>query len=256
MSEPSLQSQPPAAGFIPGIYNYCDSWCSRCAFSARCRVFQMRSAAERAEAAGEDAESAMKAVLEIDDTPPRPPMTASEQLEWEALMERVSTPLSPEQEAGITAAIDRQREWVDAHPLSAATREYAHDAHEVMEALERMPGADALAELARDTIRHFAFFISAKTHRALSGLADAAMNEDEGGTDEDDGRMYDANGSACVARRGISESREAWRTLSQIAASDDIASVMIRRLSELDAAFAAAFPGAATFRRPGFDRHE
>src|SRR5678816_4802270 len=26
-------------GFIVGIYNYCDSWCDRCAFTSHCRVF-------------------------------------------------------------------------------------------------------------------------------------------------------------------------------------------------------------------------
>jgi hypothetical protein len=25
--------------FIDGIYNYCDRWCERCAFTARCRLF-------------------------------------------------------------------------------------------------------------------------------------------------------------------------------------------------------------------------
>lgn len=26
-------------GFIVGIYNYCDAWCARCAFTSHCRVF-------------------------------------------------------------------------------------------------------------------------------------------------------------------------------------------------------------------------
>ena len=26
-------------GFIVGVYNYCDRWCERCAFTSRCRVF-------------------------------------------------------------------------------------------------------------------------------------------------------------------------------------------------------------------------
>ena len=26
-------------GFIAGIFNYCDSWCERCAFTSYCRVF-------------------------------------------------------------------------------------------------------------------------------------------------------------------------------------------------------------------------
>lgn len=27
--------------FISGIYNYCDRWCERCAFTARCMNFAM-----------------------------------------------------------------------------------------------------------------------------------------------------------------------------------------------------------------------
>ena len=30
---------------IPGIYNYCDSWCERCAFTNRCRSFQLQQQA-------------------------------------------------------------------------------------------------------------------------------------------------------------------------------------------------------------------
>ena len=29
--------------FIPGIYNYCDRWCERCAYTSRCLQFQIES---------------------------------------------------------------------------------------------------------------------------------------------------------------------------------------------------------------------
>jgi len=35
--------------FIPGIFNYCDRWCERCAFTARCRTFAMEQEADRRE---------------------------------------------------------------------------------------------------------------------------------------------------------------------------------------------------------------
>ncbi|HET6881236.1 MAG TPA: hypothetical protein VFI31_13835, partial [Pirellulales bacterium] len=31
--------------FIDGIYNYCDRWCERCAFTERCRVYDMEQKA-------------------------------------------------------------------------------------------------------------------------------------------------------------------------------------------------------------------
>ena len=30
--------------FIPGIYNYCDRWCERCSFTARCLVYAQEEA--------------------------------------------------------------------------------------------------------------------------------------------------------------------------------------------------------------------
>ena len=29
--------------FIPSIFNYCDRWCERCAFTSRCRVYAMEN---------------------------------------------------------------------------------------------------------------------------------------------------------------------------------------------------------------------
>ena len=31
----------PEGDFIPGIYNYCDSWCERCLYTSRCMNFAM-----------------------------------------------------------------------------------------------------------------------------------------------------------------------------------------------------------------------
>ena len=33
-------------GFIVGIFNYCDSWCQRCAFTSRCHLFADRAEIE------------------------------------------------------------------------------------------------------------------------------------------------------------------------------------------------------------------
>ena len=36
--DPDLMDNP---DWIPGIYNYCDRWCERCAFTGKCRSFAM-----------------------------------------------------------------------------------------------------------------------------------------------------------------------------------------------------------------------
>ena len=46
-----------ASKFISGIFNYCDAWCDRCAFTRRCRNFAMREeirASGRAEARSDE----------------------------------------------------------------------------------------------------------------------------------------------------------------------------------------------------------
>jgi hypothetical protein len=38
---------PGRSKYIDGIFNYCDSWCERCAFASRCRNFAMQRSLER-----------------------------------------------------------------------------------------------------------------------------------------------------------------------------------------------------------------
>ena len=205
-----------AVEYIPGVYNYCDSWCRRCAFTARCRVF----------------------------TPKRPNLGE--------FLEHSRRPLAMEDEARIDTWIKRQRTWVAAHPLAKLGREYADAAASmaiVLETIQR-DSSDEVVRLAVDAIQHFAHLIPAKTIRALSSLAIAADDRENVDTD----RMADANGSARVTRLGIAESSDAWRVLSAVGVhDDDVPAAMIAHLSELDAALASAFPGADTFKRPGFD---
>ena len=237
MSEPTYPALPKPGRFIPGIYNYCDSWCGRCRFSSQCRVFQMRSTFERTTGTDDQREAAVTRML----------------ADHDAAEEARIPELTPEDEARINDIVERQRVWVEAHALTTPTRHYGDTALEIVDELESMLDAkpDAVVALAFETIRHFAYMIPAKIHRALSGLADA-QHEDADGND-DDGRMYDANGSARITRIGIAESRDAWRVLSEGRFGDGIPLDMIRQLSTIDAWLAQACPGAETFRRPGFD---
>src|SRR5688500_10207507 len=41
--------------FIPGIYNYCDRWCERCALSHRCLNYAMEQADDDADPSARDA---------------------------------------------------------------------------------------------------------------------------------------------------------------------------------------------------------
>src|SRR5690606_11821977 len=62
--------------YIDGIFNYCDRWCERCPFTARCRTFAMEQEFERAEQEGRDPEDIdwdsfwTRVGLSFDNTPP------------------------------------------------------------------------------------------------------------------------------------------------------------------------------------------
>src|SRR5262245_17158379 len=66
-------------GFVDSIFNYCDRWCERCAFTSWCRLF-----AEKAEAEAEG-DPTLKPVLEApllpQDVPPDPPREVQELIE-------------------------------------------------------------------------------------------------------------------------------------------------------------------------------
>ena len=80
-------------GFIVSIFNYCDSWCEKCPFTSRCRVF-----ADRAE---------MEARLDpvhtpLVNTPPRPEEAEPEPPAWmreliEEMNEACKRPMSDEE---------------------------------------------------------------------------------------------------------------------------------------------------------------
>jgi hypothetical protein len=50
---PTLMEQD-ESGYIPGIFNYCDRWCERCAFTLRCRTYAMESSMRRRGGMGDE----------------------------------------------------------------------------------------------------------------------------------------------------------------------------------------------------------
>jgi len=252
MANPGIGGGNARTKLIPGIYNYCDSWCSRCRFTQRCRSFQMRAAFERAAETGLDPDAAVEAVLDEGEDMRGPVVHDAQYREFLELIDRANRPMTPAEEAEFNRRIKEEEERLNRHPLVVDSREYSTVALQILEAISAMTQQtdDPILAAALETIGWFAYFIPAKTRRALHGLIDAEVDDDM-----DDGALSDANGSAKIARLAIAESLDAWRTVLQAtpAAGDGVPEAMIRRLSALDAALAVAFPGAERFRRPGFD---
>jgi hypothetical protein len=221
---------------IPGIYNYCDGRCGRCAFTDRCLVF-VENVAEDGERRAEnpavdDAEASLERTLAM----------LTEIARREGVDLTASAPQGDMHRTPIT--LDHERD-----PLVAHAREYSTIAWRVSRAVAPIVAArgDHAAIEAVGTIEWFSSRIAAKLYRAVCGHADAWQFEGEVQTDYD--------GSAKVALLAIRESREAWVTLMEAgkAAADGIPAHAVKSLDHLDAAVCERFPRAEQFVRPGFD---
>jgi hypothetical protein len=218
-------------GFIVSIFNYCDRWCERCAFTSHCRLFADMA---RAQAAMDPALAAVVHAPGLPaDAPPPPPAWLEELIE-EA--ESAAATMSEEE-------LDRcmPKVPIEHGIIEDRARDYGRAAFRWLEMQHQdragSPG-DPLA-----VVSWFQVFIPAKVHRALLVLPG----------DGDDGPS-DADGSAKIALLAIEESQAAWRALAECGrASEADASGFVADLAWLARALECARPRARQFVRPGFD---
>ncbi len=244
--------------FISGIHNYCDRWCERCRFTAKCMNYELSE--------------------DHFDTPESKDI--ENQKFWDKLHEVFSVTLQMVKEHAEEMGIDlddidheeieRERRQIDAkaqsHPCSKAAKEYAarvknwletsqglleEKQHQLQSSLEMaLPGCDSLGEArnisdAIEVIQWYQHFIYVKLTRALHGLFRR---------DEDDIEMYDANGSAKVALEAIDRSISAWgRLLEHFPEHEGKLLSILVDLQRLGTTTENTFPDARAFIRPGLD---
>ena len=256
--------------FISGIFNYCDYWCERCAFTRRCRTFSMDRELEsdsKGEAVDKDATNAAfwdrladqvretilcgpteewvdAAPVEMDDAP---------DLEWEARQEEheqavqrhplVRMAHDYRNRAGDwlkTADVDLKavaQGLLDAAGNKFADGDYEEEAREIGDMIE--------------VVAWYHTLIPPKLVRAISGLLE--MN-DASHEVLAEIRLEDANGSGKVVLIAIERSLAAWVRLREILPNrEDEILAMLALLSRLQRGIRMALPGAQAFRRPGFD---
>ncbi len=245
--------------FISGIDVYCDRWCERCRFQSRCRSFRDKERMIRAAEMGRDPEEVLLALEAEDDLEIEtdgPPVSERERQEFLASLEDGNTEPSPEEALRIQAAIERRDARQTAHPITREALEYADIARRLNLVLSPMlqDRGDPLALASLETIDRFAFFIAVKTRRAIGGLI--PLEEDD--CNDDEFVAADSKGCAKLVRLVVKESREAWEHLMHLPwlAADGVPAAMVRRLDDLDAHLAHAFPDAMSFVRVGFDEVE
>lgn len=246
--------------FIPGIYNYCDRWCQRCAFTGRCLSF----ASERDEFPGGET-----------------PDIDSEEF-WESFTETMNSSLEllrqMAAEDGIDLdaidydQIDAERQAVqtavDEHPLTQAAERYAgmvkdwfennaaafQQKGEELEMFVRLNigSADVTGQAARisdavEVIQWYQLFIPGKIVRALHGRSYSFA-------DESDAAPNDADGSAKICLIAIERSLAAWVVLLRAFPYLQTENLeLLAQLERLGKGLELEFPNARAFQRPGFD---
>ena len=222
-------------GFIVGIYNYCDRWCETCRFTSRCGLF-----ADRAELEAEQ-DPNLKAIAEApplpQDLPPPPPRWMQELID--EMNKIASEPISDEEYKKLCPDVPPEHAIIESRAHA-----YAERVHAWLESHEGDSTIDPAHP--RAVIAWFEYFIAAKTHRALRGLA----------CDDPEERDWPAghDGSAKVALLGIERSHAAWLELAHrgVASPAEI-EPCIADLIWLSDELERVFPCARAFVRPGLD---
>jgi hypothetical protein len=258
--------------FILGIYNYCDRWCERCPFTARCLVY----ATEKADDVSADPEA-----HDINSAKFWSRLESMFQEAHEMILEWA-------EEAGVdveaiedeAAGREQQRLDVKQHELSLGARRYAEmvqrwfteefaveqQVHDDTTGKSKNTEEDIDVSDAIEVIRWYQFFVAAKVFRALMGLDDEAADDTLTGDEifadteiDDDEELIaaggdDSDGSAKIALIAIDRSLSAWRVMqSSLAEKADSIRPMLIELERLRRTAEQIFPHARDFIRPGFD---
>ncbi len=245
--------------FIPGIYNYCDRWCERCTFTARCLNYAMgEQELSRLAAQDLDNRAFWDKLHELFET-------TMEMAEEEA--ETMDFDLDEEELQESIREQDQVHETAQAQPYSRSAMRYMEVADNWLNANEALlddqggePESLAHADYSdgqpvddvagiRDcleVIRWYQRQIYVKLCRAASGTIRAEMEDIEC-------FQEDADGSAKVALIGVERSIAAWATLLRRFPDHEDTIFALGTLKRLLRQVEAAFPNARAFRRPGFD---
>jgi len=247
--------------YITGIYNYCDRWCERCAFTSRCLTYAMEKE-DFGDMATRDLNN--KAFWEKLHSIFQQTIDMINELAAERGIDLSSLDIE-------SASNENSRRLHDAknHELSLSAHHYSEIVDSWFESeyslfeqrqdeLNTMlklgiGGAELDAEAAGindsvEVIRWYQHQIYVKLMRALTQeeLVDAQ--------EEDNTSQRDSDGSALVALIAIDRSMGAWGKLQEYfpAKTDSILDILLH-LDRLRRMTEKMFPDARNFKRPGFD---
>lgn len=225
-------------GYIDSIFNYCDRWCERCAFTSRCRNYAFGKDAPSPD--GPELWDYLHNVFE------------ATMLMLEEMMEKMGIDPVKLNETDVPEEPDPEKHhlYLKAYKLGTKMHEWLKKNNPGGEESDET-GIDYLNRENRsrfndsiEVIYWYIFFVPPKIARALSGF----------GQDEDQGIQSDFNGSAKIALIALDRLIAAWSVVMKkmTESEDEILDILIE-LSEIRKQTQIKFPLARKFLRPGFD---
>lgn len=246
--------------FIAGIYNYCDRWCERCPFTARCMNFAMtRDDTDDPEASDINNEKFWQSISDIFKVTRE--LVEETAQEMGVDLDAIDFDESAREE-GIKDKITENHECCQAAKkyyqmvtdffeseyvpsLRVVDKEHIANVAELQESdvLDGPPTLDEMVEI----IHWYQHFIYVKLMRAVRGTLGNAEEEWED-------FAKDSDGSAKVALIAIDRSMAAWGHMHQFFPShQNPIMAIILHLEQLRNRTETLFPEARHFVRPGFD---
>lgn len=214
---------------VPGIYNYCDQWCTYCGMTSHCLAFLATTEWETKHHAS-------------------PAATVQDAVSFTREVARAEGTLTQAADAGLQVDQSGGQQPDPEDPAEAVAMEYAMLSELFLRANRwkpPIPRPDRLRHQPTplDVVAWYHVVIAAKLHRALEAAGAAAGKSS---------RSTDAAASAKVALIGIDRSRRALQTLGRERPRAGTGP-LISLLDELGRLVESRFPDARAFVRPGLD---
>lgn len=267
--------------FILGIYNYCDYWCERCAFTRQCRTFAMGKEMDAERKSDRDDATNMVFWNNLAEQLNQASIMQGEQgwlqtdwrdddgLDANDFLHEEEDEAEMDEYMRKDAALQQQ---VNQHPLSRMAMEYMQrvqpwlkDSDADLKALAqewvaaaKIPDHDCdYEELARsvgdmlEVITWYHSFLPPKVNRALRSHFEM-KTRDRGILAESS--LYDANGSGKVVLVAVERSISAWLFLREhLPRQEDAILSMLVILGRIRNGIHEEIPTAKSFCRPGFE---
>lgn len=254
--------------FIAGIFNYCDRWCERCAFTDRCLNYASSKAMNEAMAKGlsdEEMSDKMDKFYEEQFPMEEDPLKAFSNNEEEDEMDFDVPEMTEEEVKEYDRIQKRKQKEMDENPLAKSSEEYLDVTLNWLKENEKLYEhgegslntssnleatiSDSLEVTdAVEIISWYHMQIHVKLMRAISGN----LNDEREGNDS--GYPKDSDGSCKVSLIGCDNSINAWKIMQKRFPEKKILFArFIARLQKIIKHAEEQFPKARIFKRAGFD---